>query len=233
MQPVVTALAAQTGFVEVNYRRGFEAGADLGEEFGEITCGSAGDGGDGARPVVVFPHRQRRLMIWCSVTCTLIGGMSKTCRREQSTSSARARSDPQPRQHEGSWRITTSGSDTCSRVCPRCPCWPPGFRFEGLRKDRGAGALGPSDEGGFDEFCEFVRNCASRSATRSFSAEFSARRESSSTRMPTISSTNSVDVGCVIPQLSHHRQFIVQQHAQQYLSISFESLKPHCIRHFK
>src|SRR6478609_4830190 len=167
----------------------------------------------GARPVLVLPHGQRRLMIWCSVTCTLIGGMSKTCRREQSTSAAPVRSDPQPRQHEGSWRITTSGSDTCCRVCPRCPSCPPGFRFEGRRNDRGAGALGPSDEGGFDEFCEFVRNCASKSATRTFSAEFSARRESSSTRISTISSTNSVYVGCVIPQLLHCHQFSVRQHA--------------------
>jgi hypothetical protein len=73
----------------------------------------------GLRPVVVFPQGQRRLMIWCSVTCTLIGGMSKTCRREQFTSAAPARSDPQPRQQDGSCRITTSGSDTWARVCPQ------------------------------------------------------------------------------------------------------------------
>src|SRR6476661_3161705 len=137
----------------------------------------------GARPVLVFPQGQRRLMIWCSVTCTWIGGRSKTCRREQSTSAASARSDAQPRQLVGSWRITTSGSDTCCRVCPRCPSCPPGFLFDGRRNERGAGALGPSDEGGLEEFCEFVRSCASKSATRSFSAVFSARRESSSTRI--------------------------------------------------
>ncbi len=61
-------------------------------------------------------------------------------------------------------------------------------------------------DGGFEEFCELVRSCASRSATRTFNAAFSNRRVLSSARISTISSTNSTYVGCGIPQLSHSHQ---------------------------
>jgi len=64
----------------------------------------------------------------------------------------------------------------------------------------------PSADGGFEEFCELVRSCASRSATRTFNAAFSNRRVLSSARISTISSTNSTYVGCDIPQLSHSHQ---------------------------
>jgi len=48
VQPMVTAFAAQPGFVEVDDQGGFDAGVDLGQEFGEITGGAGGHGGDGA-----------------------------------------------------------------------------------------------------------------------------------------------------------------------------------------
>ena len=111
----------------------------------------------GAAPVVRVPQAQRRVITWCSVTCTLIGGMSNTCRREQSTCSAPDTSEPQPRQLVGSWRITTSGSATCSKVAPGWPGCPPGLRLLLPRKDRGVGFAGPSLDGGFDEFRELAR----------------------------------------------------------------------------
>ena len=145
----------------------------------------------GASPLLWRPQRQRRVMTWCSVTCTVIGGMSKTCRREQPTSGAAVRSLPHPLQHAGSCRITTSGWATSSSVLPRWPCCPPGLRLDFPRCDFGAGFAGPSDDGGFDEFREFARTCASNCATRAFKASFSSRNNFNSARIATTSSANS------------------------------------------
>jgi hypothetical protein len=63
----------------------------------------------------------------------------------------------------------------CFTVLPGCsassivaPGWPfglPGLRPDLPRSDFGDGFAGPSDDGGFDEFREFVFTWAARSAT--------------------------------------------------------------------
>ena len=45
-----------------------------------------------AVPQVVTPHWQRRAITWRSVTCTVIGGRSNTCRRSTPTCGASVRS---------------------------------------------------------------------------------------------------------------------------------------------
>lgn len=66
----------------------------------------------GGSPLQIRPQAHRRVMTWCSTTRTVIGGMSNTCRREQPTCSASARSDPQRPQPAGSCRMIWSGSAT-------------------------------------------------------------------------------------------------------------------------
>lgn len=123
--------------------------------------GRSADTGE-AVPVLICPHTQRRAMSWCSVTRIRIGGRSNTCRRVAPTSSRARASAPQPPQQRGSWRMTSSGSDTCSMVRPRRPAWPPRF----FRNDFGAGLANSSEDGGFEEFREFVVICSSSSAIR-------------------------------------------------------------------
>ncbi len=120
----------------------------------------------GAPAVLMRPHGQRRAMSWCSVTRIFIGGRSNTCRRVAPTSVPSRASAPQPPQQAGSWRMTSSGSDTCSRVRPRRPGCPPGRRPVFLRSDFGAGLANPSLDGGFEEFREFAASCRSSSAIR-------------------------------------------------------------------
>src|SRR5664280_1565196 len=55
---------------------------------------SPGGAPAGGSAKVTRPQAHRRVMAWCSTTRTVIGGMSNTCRREQPTCSASARSDP-------------------------------------------------------------------------------------------------------------------------------------------
>lgn len=59
----------------------------------------------------------------------------------------------------------------------------------------GRGLAGAVVEGGWEEFCELVRNCASRSAPRTFNAAFSARRKFSSVRISTIRVVSSSGAG--------------------------------------
>jgi hypothetical protein len=130
----------------------------------------------GAVPHVVIPQAQRRATSWCSVTRTVIGGRSNTCRRCIPTSGASARSAPQPVHGPGSCRSRSSGLSTSANVDPGCPGCPPGLRPLLRRSDFGAGlANGESDDGGFDEFREFCPNCR-------FSSAFSARSCSTITR---------------------------------------------------
>ncbi len=63
----------------------------------------------GAGPQVVAPHEQRRAISRCSVTWTVIGGRSNTCRRSTPTSGASARPAPQPT--HGPARAAASRSD--------------------------------------------------------------------------------------------------------------------------
>ena len=50
-------------------------------------------------------------------------------------------------------------------VTPGCPFGLPGLRPLLLRSDFGAGLPSPSEDGGFEEFREFCRILAARSAT--------------------------------------------------------------------
>src|SRR5919112_2988053 len=120
----------------------------------------------GAVPQVVVPQPQRRAMSWCSVTRTVIGGRSNTCRRSTPTSGAFTKSAPQPVHGPGSCRSRSFGSSTSANVDPGCPGCPPGFFPLLPRSDFGAGLTnGESDDGGFDEFRLFCPNCRFRSAT--------------------------------------------------------------------
>ena len=109
---------------------------------------------------------QRRAMSWCSVTCTVIGGRSNTCRRSIPTSGAPARFAPQPVHGPGSCRQRAFGSATSANVDPGCPGCPPGLRPLRMRSDFGPGlANGESDDGGRDEFRLFCPSCRLKSAT--------------------------------------------------------------------
>jgi hypothetical protein len=50
-------------------------------------------------------------------------------------------------------------------VAPGCPFGRPGLRPDFFRSDFGDGLPSPSDDGGFEEFFEFCRTRAARSAT--------------------------------------------------------------------
>ena len=130
----------------------------------------------GAVALVVAPQPQRRAINWCSVTCTRIGGRSNTYRRSTPTCGACARSAPQ-RVHElGSWRSVFSGSSTSSSVDPGCPGWPPGRRPLRRRNDFADGLVnGESDDGGLDEFCEFMLSCRFNSASSDRNCSTTAR----------------------------------------------------------
>lgn len=120
----------------------------------------------GAVPQVVLPHRQRRAISWCSLTCTVIGGRSNTCRRSIPTSGAVLRSAPHPMHEAGSCRNRSSGSATNANVDPGCPGCPPGLRPLPPRNDLGTGLVnGESDDGGRDEFRLFCPTCRLSSAT--------------------------------------------------------------------
>jgi hypothetical protein len=107
----------------------------------------------GGVPHIVTPHGQRRAMSWCSVTCTVIGGRSNTCRRSIPTSGASANSAPQPEHGPGSCRCRLFGLSTSANVDPECPGCPPGLRPLLRRSDFGAGLVnGESADGGCDEF---------------------------------------------------------------------------------
>ncbi|SHL54816.1 hypothetical protein SAMN05443637_1441 [Pseudonocardia thermophila] len=135
----------------------------------------------GAAPQMVTPHPQRRAMSWCSVTRTVSGGRSNTCRRSTPTSGASARSLPHPAHGPGSCRTRSSGSATSARVDPGCPGCPPGCRPLRRRNERGADlANGESDDGGFEEFREFCPN-------RRVNSAFSARNAVTSARNCSIS----------------------------------------------
>ena len=136
----------------------------------------------GAVPQVVAPHAQRRAMSWCSITRTVIGGRSNTCRRSIPTSGASARFAPQPVHGPGSCRRRSFGSSTSANVDPGCPGCPPGLRPLLRRSDLGAGlANGESDDGGFDEFRLFCPSCRLNSATSASSCSIrSACRTTSS-----------------------------------------------------
>lgn len=122
----------------------------------------------GAVPQVVAPQPQRRAISWCSVTCTVSGGRSNTCRRCMPTSGASRRSAPQPVHRSGSCRFRSPGSSTSANVDPGCPGWPPRRRPLFRRSDLGAGwTNGESDDGGFEEFRLF---CPSRRLTSATSA---------------------------------------------------------------
>src|SRR5660398_170974 len=75
----------------------------------------------GAVPVVATPQAQVRVITRCSVTCTLIGGRSNTCRTLHPLWGAPARSVPHPLHCDGSCRITMSGSGTWVRVIRHDP----------------------------------------------------------------------------------------------------------------
>ena len=108
-------------------------------------------------------------MSWCSITRTVIGGRSNTCRRSIPTSGASARLAPHPLHGPGSCRIRSFGCSTSANVDPGCPGCPPGLRPLLRRSDFGAGLVnGESDDGGFDEFRLFWPNCRLNSATSAF-----------------------------------------------------------------
>src|SRR5581483_707011 len=107
----------------------------------------------GATPQVVVPQPQRRAMSWCSVTRTVIGGKSNTCRRSIPTSGAFDKSAPHPVHGPGSCRFRSLGLSTSTSVAPGCPGCPPGLRPLLRRSDFKTGlANGESDDGGLDEF---------------------------------------------------------------------------------
>jgi hypothetical protein len=126
----------------------------------------------GAAPQVVVPQLQRRAMSWCSVTRTVIGGKSNTCRRSIPASGASDKSAPHPVHGPGSCRFHSFGLSTSASVAPGCPGCPPGVFPLLRRSDLGAGlANGESDDGGLDEFRLF---CPSYRFNSAFSARTSA-----------------------------------------------------------
>jgi hypothetical protein len=72
---------------------------------------------------------------------------------------------PQPPHFAGRCRTFLSGCSVSSIVAPGWPFGRPGLRPDLPRSDFGAGLASPSDDGGFDEFREFVFTWAAKSAT--------------------------------------------------------------------
>ena len=71
--------------------------------------------------------------------------------------------------------MVTSGSAVCRRVSPAWPLCPPGFFFDASRRLlTRAGFFSPSLEGGLPLFELFNPSWRSSSASRAFSAAFSA-----------------------------------------------------------
>ena len=70
-----------------------------------------------------------------------------------------------------------------ARVTPLCPGWPPRLRPDGFRFGLAA-TFGGSDEGGFEEFREFIPSRASSSATRAMSSATCALSARFSSRSP-------------------------------------------------
>ena len=73
---------------------------------------------------VVAPQPQRRAISWCSVTRTVIGGRSNTCRRSMPTSGASARSAPHPAHGPGSCRMPLVRVGDQRQRRPRMPRLP-------------------------------------------------------------------------------------------------------------
>ena len=76
-------------------------------------------------------------------------------------------SETRPAPWPGMWRTTMSGSTTAARFLPGAPGCSPGLLPERPRRDFGAGFAYPSNDGGFDEFFEFI---PSRARSSTFSA---------------------------------------------------------------
>ncbi|MDB4873012.1 MAG: hypothetical protein JWL97_4016 [Gemmatimonadales bacterium] len=70
---------------------------------------------------------------------------------------------PQLRQALPSCRTSLSGTGAC--VFPGCPFCPPTCERSLPSSDFGAALTRPSDEGGFDEFVEFLPSCAFNSVS--------------------------------------------------------------------
>lgn len=125
----------------------------------------------------------------CSVTRGRISGRSKTCRFSTETTSASANSLAQPVQASGTWTTVRSGRPTCTNAPPGAPLGLPGPRPEGLRSD--FGLTKPSEEGGFEEFFEFMPTCLRNSAFSARSSAISTRAADSSARVWASSPRNS------------------------------------------
>ena len=119
----------------------------------------------GACAFVSQPHPHLTVSIWCSVVTALTGGMSMTCLRSTAVTGAFPRDFPQQPHFAGRCLTFLSGCSDSSIVAPGWPFGRPGLRPDLPRSDFGDGFAGPSDDGGFDEFREFVFTWAARSAT--------------------------------------------------------------------
>jgi len=80
----------------------------------------------------------------CSVTSSSMSGRSKNCRTSKSSLASWfwPRWEPQSGQAASlakSWMVTWSGVETCSKVEPGCPFWPPVFHFDFWRRLLGLG----------------------------------------------------------------------------------------------
>jgi hypothetical protein len=83
------------------------------------------------------------------------GGRATTCPRSTPTS-GRPRVGAAATTRAGLVTADLAGSLTSSHVGPKCPGCPPSLHPLRPRNDRGAGLTnGESDDGGFEEFCEF------------------------------------------------------------------------------
>jgi hypothetical protein len=74
-----------------------------------------------------------------------------------------------------------SGSGRGSNRNPRSPGCLPGLRPVFFRSDLGGGLTNASEDGGFDEFCEFLPSRASNSATRAVNAAITTSRSANRT----------------------------------------------------
>jgi len=117
------------------------------------------------------------------------GGISVTCRRSIPVSAAPARDSPHRAQHDGTCRTRRSGLSVRAIVAPGCPFGRPGFRPLAFRSDFGAGLPSPSDDGGFEGFCEFIPTLAARSATCACSPAASASSSAARARSTPSSAT--------------------------------------------
>ena len=119
----------------------------------------------GAGPQVTVPQPHRLPIIWCSVISAFTGGISVTCRRI-GRGSARL-GQVLPAAGAAGWPVPDHviGMIGSCIVAPGCPFGRPGLRPAFPRSDFGAGLPSPSDDGGFEEFFEFCRTWAARSAT--------------------------------------------------------------------